>query len=33
MENIRNVMKNKNACVIELIFFYENKGTKPKKIV
>ena len=26
MENIRDVMKNKDTCVIALIFFYESKG-------
>ena len=31
MENIRYVMKNKDTCVIALIFFYESKQTKPKK--
>ena len=32
MENIRDVMKKKNTCVIAQINFYENKGAKPKKV-
>ena len=32
MENIRNVMKNKDTCVIALIFFNESKGGN-KKII
>ena len=32
METIRDVMKKKDTCVIELISFYDNKGTKPKKV-
>ena len=30
METIRDCLKNKNTCVIELIIFYENNGVKPK---
>ena len=32
MKNIRNILKNKNTCVIALIIFYENKLIKPKKL-
>ena len=32
MENVRDVMENKDTCVIALIFFYESKGTPPQKV-
>ena len=32
MENIIDVMKNKDTCVISIILFYESKGEKPKKV-
>ena len=32
METIRDFMKKNNTCVIALIFFYENKEAKPKKV-
>ena len=32
MENIRDVIKKKDKCVIALIMFYDNKGTKPKRM-
>ena len=33
METIRNVIKNKDTCVIALMIFYESKGNKPKKCI
>ena len=32
MEPIRDVIKKKDTCVLEIIMFNENKGTKPKKL-
>ena len=32
MENIRDVMKKKDTCVIPLIMFYESKGKNPIKV-
>ena len=32
MVPLRDVMKNKDICVIALIIFYENEGTKPEKV-
>ena len=32
MENIRDVLKRNNTCIIAVIKFYENKGTKPNKV-
>ena len=33
METVRGVLKDKYTRVIALIFFYDNKGTKPKKCI
>ena len=33
MENIKDVMKKKDTCVIALISFYENKGKNRKKYI
>ena len=33
MENIRDVMKKKDTCVIVLMLFYDNKGKNPKKCI
>ena len=33
MEAIRDVMKNKDTCVITLIMFYESKGKNTKKYI
>ena len=32
MENIRDIMKNKDTCIIALIMFYESKGKKSIKL-
>ena len=32
MENIRDYLRKKNTCVMEVIIFYENNGEKPKKV-
>ena len=32
MENIRDIIKNKNTFVIAIIMLYDNKGIKPKQL-
>ena len=32
MVPIRDVMKNRDTCIIALIMFYNNKGKKPKSL-
>ena len=33
METIRDFLRKKNTCVMELIMFYENNGEKQKKCI
>ena len=32
METIKDYLRKKNTCVMELMMFYENNGVKPKKV-